>query len=203
MKCVKGLGFLWVAVFAAFFALTACDDSSSASSNGPDENAAVDSSSSICKDCDDELSSSDKKIESSAEKGDESSDDAKTGKSSSSKENRTSSSSSQKNVNISLGGEIRICEENEQKVVISEIDTGYVTCRNNQWVVDSIVEIINPKVYPNMDSVFGSEYVHGTFTDDRDTKVYKTANIYYDYDGVSTITVMAQNLNYANFEPSR
>ena len=188
---------LFLAMFGGI-GLWGCDDSSSASSNGPDENAAVDSSSSICKDCDDELSSSDKKIESSAEKGDESSDDAETGKSSSSKENRTSSSSSQKNVNISLGGEIRICEENEQKVVISEIDTGYVTCRNNQWVVDSIVEIINPKVYPNMDSVFGSEYVHGTFTDDRDTKVYKTANIYYDYDGVSTITVMAQNLNYAN-----
>lgn len=187
---------LFLAVFGGI-GLWGCDDSSSASSNGPDENAAVDSSSSICKDCDDESSSSDKKIESSAEKGDESSDDAETGKSSSSKENRTSSSSSQKNVNISLGGEIRICEENEQKVVISEIDTGYVTCRNNQWVVDSIVEIINPKVYPNMDSVFGSEYVYGTFKDDRDKKVYKTANIYYDYDGVSTITVMAQNLNYA------
>ena len=33
MKCVKGLGFLWEAVLAAFFALTACDDSSSASSD--------------------------------------------------------------------------------------------------------------------------------------------------------------------------
>ena len=30
MKCVEGLGFLWVAVLAAFFALSACDDSSSA-----------------------------------------------------------------------------------------------------------------------------------------------------------------------------
>lgn len=29
MKCVKGLGFLWVAVLAAFFALSACDDDSS------------------------------------------------------------------------------------------------------------------------------------------------------------------------------
>ena len=33
MKCVKGLGFLWVAVLAAFFALWGCDDSSSASSD--------------------------------------------------------------------------------------------------------------------------------------------------------------------------
>ncbi len=31
--CVKGLGFLWVAVLAAFFALWGCDDSSSASSD--------------------------------------------------------------------------------------------------------------------------------------------------------------------------
>ena len=46
MKCVKGLGFLWVAVLAAFFAISACDDSLSASSNGPDENATVESSSS-------------------------------------------------------------------------------------------------------------------------------------------------------------
>ena len=30
MKCVKGLGFLWMAVLAAFFALWGCDDSSSA-----------------------------------------------------------------------------------------------------------------------------------------------------------------------------
>ena len=46
MKCVKGLGFLWVAVFAAFFALSACDDSSSASGDN-NETSAVESSSSV------------------------------------------------------------------------------------------------------------------------------------------------------------
>lgn len=45
MKCVKGLGFLWVAVLAAFFALSACDDSSSASDDN-NEISAVESSSS-------------------------------------------------------------------------------------------------------------------------------------------------------------
>ena len=45
MKCVKGLGFLWVAVLAAFFALTACDDSSSATEDN-NETSAVESSSS-------------------------------------------------------------------------------------------------------------------------------------------------------------
>ena len=187
---------LFLAVFGGI-GLWGCDDSSSASSNGPDENAAVDSSSSVCKDCDDESSSSAKKIESSDNQSKDSSSDAKSNSSSSKKENTKNSSSSQKGESSSSEFVFKLCEDGKQKIMISEIDTGYVTCRNNQWVVDSIVEVVKPKVYPNMDSVFGSEYVHGTFTDDRDKKVYKTANIYYDYDGVSTITVMAQNLNYA------
>ena len=45
MKCVKGLGFLWVAVLAAFFGLSACDDSSSATEDN-NETSAVESSSS-------------------------------------------------------------------------------------------------------------------------------------------------------------
>ena len=45
MKCVKGLGFLWVAVLAASFALSACDDSSSASEDN-NETSVVESSSS-------------------------------------------------------------------------------------------------------------------------------------------------------------
>ena len=144
------------------------------------------------------MSSSSKKVESSDNQSKDSSSDAKSNSSSSKKENTKNSSSSQKGESSSSEFVFKLCEDGKQKIMISEIDTGYVTCRNNQWVVDSIVEVVKPKVYPNMDSVFGSEYVHGTFTDDRDTKVYKTANIYYDYDGVSTITVMAQNLNYAN-----
>jgi len=197
LNLFQGKQSLTIFMLAAIFALSACDDSSSASSNGPDENAAVDSSSSICKDCDDESSSSTKKIESSDNQSKDSSSDAKSNSSSSKKENVKNSSSSQKAGSSSSEFVFKLCEDGKQKIMISEIDTGYVTCRNNQWVVDSIVEVVKPKVYPNMDSVFGSEYVHGTFTDDRDKKVYKTANIYYDYDGVSTITVMAQNLNYA------
>lgn len=49
-----------------------------------------------------------------------------------------------------------------------------------------------------MDSVFGSEATYGTFTDTRDAKIYKTVKLHYDYDGVGSITVMAQNLNYAD-----
>ena len=57
MKCVKGLGFLWVAVFAAFFALSACDDSSSASS----DETGTSSSSVETSDLDESSSSVDKK----------------------------------------------------------------------------------------------------------------------------------------------
>ena len=164
MKCVKGLGFLWVAVLAAFFALSACDDSSSASSNGPDENASVDSSSSVCKDCDDESSSSAKKIDSSAEKGVESSDDAETGKSSSSKGKGTSSSSeksessssvktddsssSQKNISSSSvsssSSEISVSSSSSKDVMggpcpkeglKKKIGDEYAKCVDGVWVV--------------------------------------------------------------------
>ena len=57
MKCVKGLGFLWVAVLAAFFALSACDDSSSASS----DETGTSSSSVESSDLDESSSSVDKK----------------------------------------------------------------------------------------------------------------------------------------------
>ena len=57
MKCVKGLGFLWVAVLAAFFALSACDDSSSASS----DETGVSSSSVESSDSEESSSSVDKK----------------------------------------------------------------------------------------------------------------------------------------------
>ena len=57
MKCVKGLGFLWVAVLAAFFALCGCDDSSSASS----DETGTSSSSVETSDLDESSSSVDKK----------------------------------------------------------------------------------------------------------------------------------------------
>ena len=189
---------LFLAVFSGI-GLWGCDDSSSASSNGPDENAAVDSSSSVCKDCENrDGSSSSKKIKSSDSQSQDSSSDTKSNSSSSKKENVKNSSSSQKVESSNSEFAFKFCEDGETVINTIGKKNYYNSCKDGDWVVDSIVEIINPKVYPNMDSVFGSEYVHGTFTDDRDKKVYKTANIYYDYDGVATITVMAQNLNYAN-----
>ena len=182
------------AVAFALFAFNACgDDSNSTSASGENGSSHMSSSTPI-EDLDESSSSINDNSSSSSVIP---SDSEGSSSSSSVKVNGKSSSSSKKGGSSSSEFVYRLCEENEHKVVISALDTGYVTCKNNQWVVDSIVEVVKPKVYPNMDSVFGSEYVHGTFTDDRDKKVYKTANIYYDYDGVSTITVMAQNLNYA------
>ena len=172
-----------------------CDDS--ASSNEPDEKTSVDSSSSVCTDCDNDSSSSAKKIESSDNQSKDSSSDAKSNSSSSKKENVKNSSSSQKAGSSSSEFVFKLCEEGDTSTTTTATKVFYYTCRNEKWVCDSTKVIEQPKVYPDMDSVFGSEYVYGTFTDDRDTKVYKTANIYYEYDGVSTITVMAQNLNYA------
>ena len=200
LNLFQGKQSLTIFLLAAIFALTACDDSSSASSNEPDENAAAESSSSsVCKDCEDgDGSSSSKKVESSDNQSKDSSSDAKSNSSSSKKENVKNSSSSQKAGSSSSEFVFKLCEEGDTSTTTTATKVFYYTCRNEKWVCDSTKVIEQPKVYPDMDSVFGSEYVYGTFTDDRDTKVYKTANIYYDYDGVSTITVMAQNLNYAN-----
>ncbi|WP_407457584.1 FISUMP domain-containing protein [Fibrobacter sp.] len=217
MKCVKGLGFLWVAVLAAFFALSACDDSSSASSNEPDENAAVDSSSSICKDCDDESSSSAKKIESSAEKNVESSDDAETGKSSSSKENRTSSSSiksgdsssSKKDESSSSvsssSSEITDYVGLPCEGILSDGNTGKIyLCVDGRYVLYVPTESSSSGPYEPFDQTLPlkkfEEERYKTFTDSRNDRVYYYLTIMgKDEDGVKdTIDVMAQNLNIAD-----
>ena len=205
MKRVKGLGFLWVAVLAAFFALWGCDDSSSASGNGPDENAAVDSSSSICKDCEDESSSSSKKIESSDEKDAVVSSDAKSNSSSSSSKKNDTSSSSQRDDSLSSSSSyvhIR-CNENERDTVVKDWGVKYYRCENNDWVLDTTIYIEKPKEYPVMDSLFATEYepVYSEFKDLRDHQVYKTTILHLRGDDGRLvddvlIEVFAQNLNY-------
>lgn len=194
MKCVKGLGFLWVAVLAAFFALSACDDSSSASSNEPDENAAVDSSSSICKDCEDESSSSAKKIESSAEKNVESSDDAEIGKSSSSKENRTSSSSVKTSDSSSSKKDVSSSSVNSSSSVKSSSSSSVK--QSSSSVASSSSEYVPFDHSQTLGSI-GQEGVYKTFTDSRNGRSY----YYMEFKGVNrqgdsaTVTAMAENLN--------
>ncbi|WP_405333526.1 FISUMP domain-containing protein [Fibrobacter sp.] len=111
MKCVKGFGFLWVAVLAAIFALSACDDSSSASSDetgvssssveSPDSSVTLSGASAESNGSSDETkdkySSSENKSSSSAKETKNSSDSKssssiKSGDSSSSKKDKSSSS---------------------------------------------------------------------------------------------------------------
>ena len=86
------------------------------------------------------------------------------------------SSSSARNSSSSSAILFKQCEEGEQKIVVSEIDTGFVSCKEGKWVVDSIVDVVKPKVYPNMDSVFNPAVTYGSFKDPRDGKVYDSQN---------------------------
>lgn len=193
MKCVKGLGFLWVAVLAAFFALSACDDSSSASSNGPDENASVDSSSSVCKDCEDGdgSSSSAKKIESSAEKDVESSDDAETGKSSSSKENKTSSSSvktsdSSSSSKDNSSSSVNSSSSNKQSSSSVGSSSSSVK-RSSSSVASSSSFVKQDYTSPNLS--------YGVFEYEQRIYKYLTVTGKDTNNKAATIDVMAENLN--------
>lgn len=113
------------------------------------------------------------------------------------------SSSSARNSSSSSAILFKQCEEGEQKIVVSEIDTGFVSCKDGKWVVDSIVDVVKPKVYPNMDSVFNPAVTYGSFKDPRDGKVYKTVQYYMKLQSgnttfIDSFTVMTQNLNYAD-----
>ncbi|WP_407457788.1 FISUMP domain-containing protein [Fibrobacter sp.] len=197
LNLFQGKQSLTIFLLAAFFALSACDDSSSASSNEPDENAAVDSSSSFCKDCEDgDGSSSSKKVESSDNQSKDSSSDAKSNSSSSKKENTKNSSSSQKGESSSSEFVFKLCEDGDTSSNVIAGKIYYNSCKNGQWNQDSIGEYVKPKVYPNMDSVFGTLATFGTYTDQRDDKIYKTVK-YRSAVSNDSFTVMAQNLNYA------
>jgi uncharacterized protein (TIGR02145 family) len=79
----------------------------------------------------------------------------------------------------------------------------YYRCHDNEWVLDSTVNVVKPKVYPNMDSVFNPAVTYGSFKDPRDGKVYKTVQYYMEVQSgnttvIDSFTVMTQNLNYAD-----
>lgn len=180
--------------------LVACGDDSS-SSVSPDSGASISDGN--------ESSSSNKDGSSSSQKSSKNSSSSVDKKSSSSVGEKSSSSSVVESSNdvqkFSSSSAIlfKQCEEGEQKIVVSEIDTGFVSCKDGKWVVDSIVDVVKPKVYPNMDSVFNPAVTYGSFRDPRDGKVYKTVRYYMKLQSgettfIDSFTVMAQNLNYAD-----
>ena len=186
MKCVKGLGFLWVAVLAAFFALSACDDSSSASS----DETGTSSSSVETSDLDESSSSVDKKSSGneSTEK-DKSSSSVKGSEpvevsSSSTKENKKSSDSKSSS-SVKSGDSSSSTEAPKSYAEAKVMPSGTYACSKYKCFTTE---------YLNQEFLETGKY--GEILDERDGQVYKTIEI-CDEENENCQIWMAQNLNYA------
>ena len=197
MKCIKGLGFLWVAVFAAFFALSACDDSSSASGDN-NETSAVESSSSV-KDSDstEESSSSiDKKSSGNETKDKSSSSDTKS--SSSTKETKVSSdskSSSSVKSDDSSSSKKDTSSSSENSSSSKNQSSSSSVKQSSSSVASSSSEYkpYNHMKAFNSDSVLTGAYKQ--FTYEGRSYYYLTINGTNQNDEAASVTVMAENLN--------
>ena len=213
MKCVKGLGFLWVAVLAAFFALSACDDSSSASSDEtsvssssvepPDSSVTLSPSTSSgqapesaesngsSNETKDKSSSSENKSSSSAKESKNSSDSmssssVKSGNSSSSNKDVSSSS-----VRSSSSGNLQSSSSNK--------DSSSSAKSSSSFEVDS-ARLCTPDYNLCNRPLFGDSIRSGAykkFTDKRNgrTYFYLTINGKNKDNQPASVTVMAENLN--------
>ena len=174
----------FVALLLSAFLFVACGDESS--SSAPDPIGEISSSSN-----DDNGSAS-----SSSQKDSKKSSSSTAEKNSSSSVSGKNSSSSV--IESSSSSVNRRCEEGALDTLVEENSTAYMRCINNRWRTDSIVYTEKSKVYPNMDSLFATEYspIYSEFEDPRDHQVYRTT-ILIDRNGSDkTIEVFAQNLNY-------
>ena len=207
MKCVKGLGFLWVAVLAAFFALCGCDDSSSASS----DETGVSSSSVETSDLDESSSSVDKKSS-----GNESTEKDKSSSrvqgsepvevsSSSAKETKNSSdsksSSSVKTSDSSSSNKDKssssVNSSSSNKQSSSSVKSSSSSVKQSSSSVASSSSEYVPFDHSQTLGSIGQEGVYKTFTDSRNGRSY----YYMEFKGVNrqgdsaTVTAMAENLN--------
>ncbi|MBR6122360.1 hypothetical protein IKQ19_01895 [Candidatus Saccharibacteria bacterium] len=208
MKCVKGLVFLWVAVLAAFFALSACDDSSSASS----DETGTSSSSVETSDLDESSSSVDKKSSgnestekdksSSSVKGYEPAEvssssaketkDSSDSKSSSSVKTDDSSSSSKDKSSSSVSS------SSSNKQSSSSVKSSSSSVKQSSSSVASSSSEYKPynhqKVFSS-DSLLSGAYKQ--FTDKRNGRIYYylTINGKNQAGESASVTVMAENLN--------
>ena len=197
MKCVKGLGFLWVAVLAAFFALSACDDSSSASSDetsvssssveSPDSSVTLSGASAesngSSNETKDKSSSSENKSSSSIKETKNSSDSkssssVKSGDSSSSnKDNSSSSVSSSSSEKQSSSSSV-----NQSSSTIFSSSGEYIPFDHSKPLLVDSVRSGAYKIYE--DSRDGQKYYYLTINGKRQ-------------DGTrGSVTIFAQNLNY-------
>ncbi len=173
--------------------LAACGDESS--SSAPDPIGEISSSSND----DNGSSGKDKDASSSSQKDSKKSSSSVAEKNSSSSVSGKNSSSSAVE---SSSSEYLFCNEGDRDTVVKDWGIKYYRCENNDWVVDTIVYVDLPKVYPNMDSLFDTKYTkYGEFEDPRDHQKYKTLILHkHDDDGNivdgAVIEAFAQNLNY-------
>ena len=218
MKCVKGLGFLWVAVLAAFFALCGCDDSSSASS----DETGTSSSSVETSDLDESSSSVDKKSSgnestekdksSSSVKGSEpvevSSSSAKETKNSSDSKSSSSvktddSSSSNKDessssVRSSSSGNLQSSSSNKDSSSSAKSSSSSVKS-SSSFEVDT-ARLCTPD-YPFCDRALSGDSIRSgaykQFIDERNGRKYYYLTINgKNKNGLpASVTVMAENLN--------
>ena len=209
MKCVKGLGFLWVAVLAAFFALSACDDSSSASSDetGVSSSSVESSDSSVtlspstssgqAPESAESNGSSDENMEkdksSSSVKGSEpvevSSSSAKETKNSSDSKSSSSvksddSSSSQKGVSSSSVNSSSSEKQNSSSST-KQSSSSVISSSSGDYVPYDHWAVLGPR---RADSVFKQ------FVDTRNNRSYYYLTI-YNKDHSDSLTVFAENLN--------
>ena len=210
MKCVKGLGFLWVAVLAAFFALSACDDS--ASSNGPDESATEESSSSV-KDSDpaEESSSSVEKKSSgneTTEKDVSSSSDAKSSSSTTSSSGKEVSSSSSKEISSSSVKTASSGSSSSSKKEGSSSSSSIKHSSSSSVVPkssSSVFEVDSARLctpgYAYCNRALGADSLQaGAYKKFKDTRndreyYYLTINGKNGDGNAASVTVMAENLN--------
>ncbi len=198
MKCVKGLGFLWVAVLAAFFALSACDDSSSASS----DETGVSSSSVETSDLDESSSSVDKKSSGneSTEK-DKSSSSVKGSEpvevSSSSAKETKNSSDSKSSSSVKTGGSSSSNKDKSSSSVNSSSSVKSSSSSSVKQSSSSVASSSSEYIPYNhagpllADSLNSNAYQK--FLDSRNGRSYYYLTI-NGKDGAS-VTVMAENLN--------
>ena len=198
MKCVKGLGFLWVAALAAFFALSACDDSSSASS----DETGTSSSSVETSDLDESSSSVDKKSS-----GNESTEKDKS--SSSVKESEpveVSSSSAKETKNSSDSKSSSSVKSGESSSSKKDNSSSSVNSSSSNKQSSSSVKSSSSSVKQSSSSVASSSsfvrwgdlppnFSYGEFEYEQRIYKYLTVTGKDTNNKAATIDVMAENLN--------
>ena len=200
LSAAKNLALMGLVV--GFFA---CGDDSGSTSASAENGSSHMSSSTPIEDLDESSSSVNGDSSSSITPGSSSSvilSDSEGSSSSSSvkADGKSSSSSKREDISSSSSSEFvfKLCEDGDTSLNVIAGKIYYNSCKNGQWNFDSIGNYVDvkPKVYPNMDSVFGTLATFETYTDQRDDKTYKTVK-YRSAVSNDSFTVLAQNLNYA------